>query len=797
MQGPFQIYPYRRENVPKNDRIINRRQLFQRVLWFGRQWSRPKAIAFICIAFLLGRALLAQQLAPFGLAFLAAVLSRHRELVVPVLISVLVGEATRETIEVFWPNFFTYLTLIVAVPLIMDKTEGSVQLGVLTGAWALGIKAGFMTVVYQPVAFDYLLVAIEAVIAGALVPPMLLAMRAFKQPARDWGRFQEETGSLLVLVLAVVLGLDYSVGDYHIGVVLSKYLVLLASLGGAGWGAAFGAAGGLVPGLANFNGLVLAGLYSVSGMLAGFLRNWGKPGLLLGFFCGNLLYGFYFTDEAVLMDFLSTSGLAGVLLVLTPRGVIATLTERWFKQGSEANSLSCYMNDRFNRLIKLFDQLSSSYAPGIVAVDREQTWDRWLRSLVNQVCRDCGFARICWDEKEVNQSYRQLRRWLKALAAGGQEEPLTVMPAELEKRCPRTEELGASLAYINAIVKANEKWQERINKERKAVAAQLRGAAEALATVWQDWQSGSATRQPHLEETIQLGLEELGIQPAKLEIWKAAGSGLEVYLELTPCDVRHSACVRQVSSCISSGLDGPVLMKEHHCPPDKSEEKCRFKYVTMDEEGPELGIAQWPKEGNAVSGDTVAATVLTEDRWLFVLSDGMGSGEEAQKESSGVVRLLEQFLLLDFTLQEAVEMVNSLLLLKGEERFATVDLALLDLANKNLELAKIGAVPSLLINQGNCRVLESNSLPVGILEEIPVETVSLPLETGTVLIMTTDGVWQGPANDQREGWLPEYVQGLWHLSAKDLAQRIVEHSLIMHGGKAEDDLSVLVVRLDW
>ncbi|NLC77783.1 MAG: SpoIIE family protein phosphatase [Clostridia bacterium] len=240
-----------------------------------------------------------------------------------------------------------------------------------------------------------------------------------------------------------------------------------------------------------------------------------------------------------------------------------------------------------------------------------------------------------------------------------------------------------------------------------------------------------------------------------------------------------------------------MLMKEHHCPPDKSEEKCRFKYVTMDEEGPELGIAQWPKEGNAVSGDTVAATILTEDRWLFVLSDGMGSGEEAQKESSGVVRLLEQFLLLDFTLQEAVEMVNSLLLLKGEERFATVDLALLDLANKNLELAKIGAVPSLLINQGNCRVLESNSLPVGILEEIPVETVSLPLETGTVLIMTTDGVWQGPANDQREGWLPEYVQGLWHLSAKDLAQRIVEHSLIMHGGKAEDDLSVFVVRLDW
>ena len=796
MQGPFEIYPYRSEQPSSGSQTIERQQLFRRLLWFAKQWSRPKALVLFVVAFLLGRAIIAQQMNPFGLALMAVVISKYRSLLMPVLIILLAGEATVGLTGTFWMNLFTYISLIIALPIIMNRMEGSLQLGLVSAVWAFGVKAGFITIVHYPVAYDYLLLAIEAVVAGALVPPIVLCLRALRQSRKDFGRLQEEAGSILIIVLALLLGLNFTVKEYSVGVIVSKYLVMLASLGGAGWGAAFGGACGLVPGLTHLNGLILAGLYSISGMLGGFLRNWGKPGLLLGFFCGNLIYGFYFSDEAVLKDFLATSGMAGILLLLTPKAITNSIAERRLKPTNSTDGLSCYINYRINSLINLFNELASGYAQASVGQDLEKTWEKWLGGIVNSVCTDCSYVRICWDEKGRERSYGHLRRWLSSLEIEGQEDPMAAVPIELQKRCPRTEELGASLAYINGIEKANQKWQTRLNKERKAVAAQLSCGAKALGAAKEEWQSNGVRRDRELEETVQIELEDLGLIPGRLEVWKDTALGVEAYLEFAPCQEGKSVCAEQVSSAVSNGLKQPVLVKGHHCPQGNSQENCYFRFLTMTKDSPEIGIAQCPKEGYPVCGDSVAATALSKDRWLFILSDGMGSGEPAFRESSGVIKLLEQFLLLDFTLLEAVELVNGLLLLNSEERFATVDLAVLDLTEKTLNFAKIGAVPSLLINQGNCRVLESNNLPVGIIEDITVETVSLQLESGTVLIMVTDGIWQGPAGAQQEGWLPEFVQGLWHLSPKDLAQRIVEHSMIMHGGKAQDDLSVLVVRVE-
>jgi len=48
------------------------------------------------------------------------------------------------------------------------------------------------------------------------------------------------------------------------------------------------------------------------------------------------------------------------------------------------------------------------------------------------------------------------------------------------------------------------------------------------------------------------------------------------------------------------------------------------------------------------------------------LSDGMGSGMEACRESEKVVELLEQFMESGFSQETAAKMVNSALVLKGE-----------------------------------------------------------------------------------------------------------------------------------
>ena len=95
----------------------------------------------------------------------------------------------------------------------------------------------------------------------------------------------------------------------------------------------------------------------------------------------------------------------------------------------------------------------------------------------------------------------------------------------------------------------------------------------------------------------------------------------------------------------------------------------------------EVGLSLRPKRGERVSGDS-AAHFETEDGTLcLLLSDGMGCGEAAQRESSMAARLLERFLRAGIDAPPALKTLNSALSLRAEstDSFTTVDLLTLSL----------------------------------------------------------------------------------------------------------------------
>ena len=62
------------------------------------------------------------------------------------------------------------------------------------------------------------------------------------------------------------------------------------------------------------------------------------------------------------------------------------------------------------------------------------------------------------------------------------------------------------------------------------------------------------------------------------------------------------------------------------------------KYQTIQ------GVARIGKEGESISGDTFLMTDLPGGKKGIALSDGMGSGEEAFRDSTMVVEMLEELL---------------------------------------------------------------------------------------------------------------------------------------------------------
>ena len=131
-------------------------------------------------------------------------------------------------------------------------------------------------------------------------------------------RLEERMLGLGLFLAGILLGIQ---GIRFMGVswqlLLTYYFLLLASLaGGAGMGAAWGAALGLLPSLAQFAPPLLAGLLAFVGLAAGYLRIRGKLGVLGGFLLSQLLLGPYFLGQEGIA--LKEWGGAACLSLLTP-----------------------------------------------------------------------------------------------------------------------------------------------------------------------------------------------------------------------------------------------------------------------------------------------------------------------------------------------------------------------------------------------------------------------------------------------------------------------------------------------
>ena len=204
----------------------------------------------------------------------------------------------------------------------------------------------------------------------------------------------------------------------------------------------------------------------------------------------------------------------------------------------------------------------------------------------------------------------------------------------------------------------------------------------------------------------------------------------------------------------------------------------------------EVGLSLRPKRGERVSGDS-AAHFETEDGTLcLLLSDGMGCGEAAQRESSMAVRLLERFLRAGIDAPPALKTLNRALSLRAEstDSFTTVDLLTLSLQTLEGELYKYGAAPSYLKRGGTVRRVTCSCLPAGLQEgSPPPEATHIKLSPGCFLVMLSDGV----TDSLDDEWLQNLLAGWEGHDPQQLVAAILADSMEKRGGT--DDAGVLAL----
>ncbi len=219
------------------------------------------------------------------------------------------------------------------------------------------------------------------------------------------------------------------------------------------------------------------------------------------------------------------------------------------------------------------------------------------------------------------------------------------------------------------------------------------------------------------------------------------------------------------------------------------EADCSVSPTVGNEQNPD-GLSPSPD----TCGDHIALFKSDNACFYALISDGMGSGENASLTSEICALFLEKMLSAGNRVELSVRMLNSLIRQKnsgtGDECSATVDLMELDLMSGQAVFVKNGAAPTYVVRGGKVYKIRSRTLPIGILSESEPEFHRFKMHPGDVVVMVSDGVTHG--NDECP-WLVDLLSSPLPQSMDSLRMRILRHAI---ASGSPDDLSAIAVRVE-
>lgn len=194
-----------------------------------------------------------------------------------------------------------------------------------------------------------------------------------------------------------------------------------------------------------------------------------------------------------------------------------------------------------------------------------------------------------------------------------------------------------------------------------------------------------------------------------------------------------------------------------------------------------------------MSGDNYSFYEADTGKLVAILSDGMGSGEMACRDSGRVIEMMERLLEAGFGKESAVQMINGALAAAGQEQnLSTLDICSIDLYTGECEFVKAGAACTYIKRGQLVDRLSAQNLPLGVFQQIEPEIIHRTLQSGDYVIMLSDGVLDALSQGLGEEVLPEIIGRMEYTNPNEIANQILTYCIKQSKGQIRDDMTVLV-----
>lgn len=765
-----------------------------------------KGYLLLLVGFLLGRALILSKLTPFSLPFFAVVYFIKKDKAPLALIGLIAGAATisfSNAASTFAVSFIFLVVFRVSRKWLKNEIK---SLPIYVGSvLAVGQLAQTFIITKGLSLYDVMMTGVQASLAFILTLIFLQGIPLLTVNKRRQTLKTEEIVCIIIMLASIMTGtIGWVVYNLSVENIMSRYLVLVFSyVAGATVGSTVGVVTGLIFSLANVSSFYSMSLLAFSGVLGGLMKEGKKIGVSIGLMISTLLISMYGEGGGSILLTVSESAAAIVLFLLTPKWITARIakyipgtSEYNAEQQKYARKVRDVTAQRVAQFSTVFQTLSKSFRQSDEQQDEEdgnRELDYFLGNVTEKTCQTCFKKEQCWS-RNFTTTYEYMERIIHEMDQNNGTLSNKLI-REWEKHCTRSKKVTEVIQQELTFFQANQKLKKQVKESRRLVADQLMGVSEVMDNFAKEIQRERENHHKQ-EEQIMEALSDFGVQIEHVEIYSLEQGNVDIDITLPYMD-DLGECEKIIAPMLTDILGETIIVSTEESSPYPNG-FCHATFRSSKAFVIETGVAHAAKDGGFVSGDSYSTIEIGCGKYAIAISDGMGNGERAHYESKETLQLLQKFLQSGIEEKAAIKSVNSVLSLRTtDEIFSTLDLAMIDLKNASTKFLKIGSTPSFIKRGKKVIKIQASNLPMGILQEFEVDVVSQQLKAGDLLIMMSDGVFEGPKHvENYDLWMKRKIQELQTNDPQEVADLIMEEVIRSRSGQIEDDMTVAVAKIN-
>jgi len=759
-------------------------------------------LLFSLFCFFIGRALIFNEIAPFGLALSSVIYMRRRDGIIYVLaVGAGVLSLGMDIESLRYPIAMLIMLFYGKSGIAKHIRESDLLIALSVFIILIIVNLGY-SFLHGMLTYHIIVGLLESVLAFVATYTFACVVGLASDLKKRSLLTDEETictGIFLALVIAGMWG-----GEI-LGISLRKWASVLltmsaAYIGGGGIGASVGMLVGLTLSLITQEHYGIIANLGICVLVAGTFKSMGKFGSATAFAAVNVLMTFYINrSTAVIIPSLEVF-LSGGILMFIPSGIVdhmrkllGTKLHNLNEQKDYASRMKELTRARLNEVSQLFSELGKALSDNSKLKNKTDSKDlnRIVEMIKRQVCDVCPIYRSCW-QRGSEQTYANMIELIKLSERNGKLRKESI-PGEIMRSCLKIENITELFNQLHGAYRLNHLWMRKTEEHHNLARDQFVCISDTIKTLAVELDF-DIIHNKNLERALISELDRNGIRVKDCIVIESTTENHEVNIIKDNCKLQNG-CYKSIEKIVSKILDKHMIARESGYRNKK--EDCILRLVEANKYQILTGVSKRSKYPDEACGDSCTSMPVKDGKYMLALSDGMGTGVKAANESSAVIGLLETLLEAGFKVDVSMRTVNSIMMLRSEsDLFATADVCVVNLLSGSAIIVKTGAVSSFIKHKDHVKVIKAPNLPIGVLNELNIEEIQIGLADDDIFVMVSDGVLapEDKTGDPDE-WFANILARFDTRNPQELAELLIEEAIRQSNGILSDDMTVMVSRV--